>query len=191
VPALKLSRRGLDAESWAFALAIYAQPRVAECCLALQAEAGVDVIILLFAAFAAVRHHIRLEPSDLAEIERICVLWRDQVVRPLRAFRVALKSGPPPAPNRATERLRSKIKASELSAERIQNDLLADYLRHKAPQHRPVTPEDVRAVLRNVVMLALQTRDGDRIAAHGPAIDAIADAASRLRSDGGPLEADR
>jgi uncharacterized protein (TIGR02444 family) len=187
---MKRSHRGLDAESWAFALEIYEQPRVAESCLALQAGAGVDVIILLFAAFAAVRHQVLFEPSDLTEIDGICSPWREQVVRPLRAFRVALKSGPSPAPNRATERLRSKIKASELSAERIQNDLLADYLRRKAPQHRPATPEDVRAVLRSVVMLALQ-KDSGRVVTHLSDIDQIAEAASRVRSDGRSIEAIR
>jgi uncharacterized protein (TIGR02444 family) len=185
--AMKRSHRGLDAESWAFALEIYEQPRVAESCLALQAKAGTDVIILLFAAFAAVRHRVLFEPSDLKEIDGICSPWREQVVRPLRAFRVALKSGPSPAPNRATERLRSKIKASELSAERIENDLLADYLRLKAPQHRPATPEDVRAVLRNVVMSAL--KDSGQIAAHLSDIDVIAEAAGRVRGDGRLTEA--
>jgi hypothetical protein len=86
-----------------------------------------------------------------------------------------------------TERLRSKIKANELSAERIQNDLLADYLRLKAPQHRPATPEDVRAVLRSVVMLALQ-KDSGHIVAHLSDIDEIAEAASRLRTDSRPIE---
>ncbi len=183
---MKRSRRGVDTESWAFALELYERPRVAQCCLALQAEAGVDVIILLFAAFAAVRHHVLFEPSDLAEMDTICFAWREQVVRPLRAFRVALKSGPSPAPNQATERLRSKIKASELSAERIQNDLLADYLRLKAPQRRPATREDVRAVLRSVVMLALT--DGGHIVAHLSDIDEIAEAASRLGADSRPIE---
>jgi uncharacterized protein (TIGR02444 family) len=176
----KRSRRNLDAECWAFMLKIYQQPRVAECCLALQAEAGVDVIILLFAAFAAVRHRVLLKPSDLAEIDGICALWREQVVHALRALRVALKQGPAPAPNPATERLRSKIKASELAAERIQNDQLVDYLRQKAPQHPPATPENVRAILRSVVQLALQRSGGGHLVTHLAAIDEIAQAADRL-----------
>ncbi|MGB6637399.1 MAG: DUF2390 domain-containing protein, partial [Bradyrhizobium sp.] len=36
----------LEADSWAFALAIYAKPGVAEACLTLQNEAGVDVMLL-------------------------------------------------------------------------------------------------------------------------------------------------
>src|SRR5258708_25687775 len=104
--AMKRSRRGLDTESWAFALEVYKQPRVAESCLALQAGAGVDVIILLFAAFAAVSHHVLLDPSDLAEIDSICSAWREPILPPPPAFPVALKSGPSPAPHPATQPLR-------------------------------------------------------------------------------------
>jgi uncharacterized protein (TIGR02444 family) len=179
-PARRRSRRALDAECWAFMLSIYQQPRVAECCLALQAEAGVDVIVLLFAAFAAVRHRVLLKPTDLAEIDGICVLWREQVVHALRTLRVVLKQGPAPAPNPATDRLRSRIKGSELAAERIQSDQLVDYLRQKAPQHPPATPENVRAILRGVVQLALQRSGGGHLVTHLAAIDEIAEAAGRL-----------
>src|SRR5258708_39699955 len=109
--AMKRSRRGLDTESWAFALEVYKQPRVAESCLALQAGAGVDVIILLFAAFAAGRHHVLLEPSDLAEIDSICSAWRGQIVRPPRAVPRGLKAGPSPPPHPATQGLESKSQA--------------------------------------------------------------------------------
>src|SRR5258707_5884873 len=104
--AMKRSHRGLDAVSWAFALEIYEQPRVAESCLALQAEAGVDIIILLFAAFAAVRHHVLFEPSDLAEIDSICSAWRGQIRPPVPGVSVGLEVGPSPRPQRANERPR-------------------------------------------------------------------------------------
>ena len=42
----------LEAECWAFALAIYARPGVAEACLTLQNEAGLDVMLLLTTTFA-------------------------------------------------------------------------------------------------------------------------------------------
>ena len=44
---MRRARPELEAECWAFALAIYARPGVAEACLALQNEAGVDVMLLL------------------------------------------------------------------------------------------------------------------------------------------------
>src|SRR5258708_22456403 len=116
--AMKRSRRGLDTESWAFALEVYKQPRVAESCLALQAEAGVDIIILLFAAFSAVRHHVLFEPSDLAEIDSICSALRGQNFPPLPAFCGALKVGAFPPPHRAAQGPRSKNKARQTSPAR-------------------------------------------------------------------------
>ena len=165
------------AESWAFALKIYAQPGIAEACLRLQAEAGVDVMMLLTAAFAAARCGIVLSPSDIADMDDTCRPWREQIVRPLRALRVALKAGPQPAPGPVTEPLRAQIKASELAAERLQNDLLAAWLQQKAPAARAVTPDELSAVLRSVVALALQGRGGSDIRNLLPAIDLVAAAA--------------
>jgi len=60
----------------------------------------------------------------VAEAEAATRPWRDAVVRPLRAVRRQLKSGPPPAPDTATESLRAQVKAAELEAERVQQSLL-------------------------------------------------------------------
>ena len=49
-------RLELEAESWAFALDIYARAGVADACLTLQNEAGVDVTMMLMVIFAAVRY---------------------------------------------------------------------------------------------------------------------------------------
>jgi uncharacterized protein (TIGR02444 family) len=162
---------GLAAESWAFMLAIYAREGVAEACLRLQDEASADVLLLLTVAFAA-RRGILLSATDIAEMDAICRPWREKVVRPLRAVRIALKSGPPPAPSAATEALRSHIKADELTAERLQNDLLADWLAHKAPSSRAVTRDELRKMLGDVVLHP------------EPLIDVIADAAVSI-----PLQA--
>jgi uncharacterized protein (TIGR02444 family) len=50
------ARSELEADSWAFALAIYAKPGVAEACLTLQNEAGVDVMILYH--FSLIRTYV-------------------------------------------------------------------------------------------------------------------------------------
>ena len=55
----------LEAECWTFALAIYAKPGVAEACLALQDEAGVDVMMLLTTTFAAVNHRLLLDRKSV------------------------------------------------------------------------------------------------------------------------------
>lgn len=169
----------LEEQSWAFALRIYAEPGVAEACLRLQNEAGVDVILLLMVAFAGSRG-IPLSPSDIGQMDEACRPWRQQIVQPLRALRVALKSGPSPAPSAATERLRSQIKASELHAERLANDVLASWLKQRAGAPRRVTDKECHAALRDVVVLALPEPQRDRIDDLMPAVEIIAVAIPRV-----------
>ena len=62
----------IDFESWDFALKLYAQPGIADACLRLQAECSVDVMMLLTAAFAAVRRGIVLQASDIQDMDEAC-----------------------------------------------------------------------------------------------------------------------
>jgi uncharacterized protein (TIGR02444 family) len=171
------SRLDLEADSWAFALHIYAQPGVADACLRLQDEAGVDVMMLLMTVFAAVRHRVLLTPLEIRELDEFCQPWREQIVQPLRAIRVRLKTGPLPAPDSATEPFRSTIKAAELAAERLQNRLLAERLPLRPPERDTVVPADLRAVVRGVVTLALERRPGKPVSDFHTPIDTIVDAA--------------
>jgi uncharacterized protein (TIGR02444 family) len=171
-------RSELEAESWAFALAIYARPGVAEACLALQNEAGVDVMMLLMGTFAAVKHRILLTPEEINALDDACRPWREQIVWRLRAIRTDLKSGPRPAPNIETEQLRSKVKAIELEAEKRQNQLLAECLPLRTSAQPHVTAEQLRAVLVNIVSLFADRRGTKPNLASS--IDAIAEAAQRI-----------
>lgn len=174
---MKMSRSELEADSWAFAVDIYARPGVAEACLKLQNEAGVDVMMFLMAAYAAVRHRILLTPPEIRKLEEACRPWREQIVRPIRAIRSGLKSGPSPAPNNETEQFRSKVKSIELAAERLQNQLLAERLPLRPAERDAVGPEDLRSVLCNVVAIFLETQ-GDKSIADLPApVDEIVEAA--------------
>jgi uncharacterized protein (TIGR02444 family) len=174
---MKQSRLDLEADSWAFALHIYARPGVADACLRLQNEAGVDVMMLLMTVFAAVRHRVLLTPSEIRELDEVCRPWREQIVQPLRAIRGRLKTGPLPAPDSTTEPFRSTIKAAELAAERLQNRLLAEYLPLRPPERDTVVAEDLRSVLRSAVTLALEKRGSKSISDLYSSIDAIVDAA--------------
>ena len=175
---MKLSRPELEADSWAFALDLYARPGVADACLKLQNEAGVDVMMFLMVAYAAVRHRILLTVAEIKELDEACRPWREKVVRPLRTIRSGLKTGPLPAPNSETEQFRSKIKAVELAAERLQNQLLAEHLPLRPPEQNAVGPEQLRSVLGRVVTLFLEKRD-DKPADLRSSIDRIVDAATR------------
>ena len=52
--------------------------------------------------------------------------WRDMTVIPLREVRRALKSPPPVMPPEAAEGFRTRIKAVELEAERLQQEAMYD-----------------------------------------------------------------
>jgi uncharacterized protein (TIGR02444 family) len=170
--------RGFAADSWAFLLRIYAEPGVADACLRLQAAAHVDVTLLLVVAFASVERSIALAPADIGEIDALCRPWREQIVRPLRALRTTLKSGPAPAPH-ATDDLRKQIKASELAAERLQNDLLADWFAQHAAVDMPPGIDAVSRALREVVA-ASATPGEDLAEADATALETIAMAARRV-----------
>ena len=169
-------RLELEAESWAFALAIYARPGVAEACLTLQNDADVDVMLLLMATFAAVRHRNLLTPAEIEALDEACRPWRERVVGRLRAMRTELKTGPKPAPGEATEPFRAKIKALELEAEKLENRILAECLPLKPPGQAKVGPEQLRAVLDNIVMHFAGTRDARPNTRLSPSIEVIVEA---------------
>ncbi|WP_454630644.1 TIGR02444 family protein [Bradyrhizobium cenepequi] len=174
--------QAIDAESWAFALELYAEPGIADTCLQLQNECGVDVMMLLMTTFAAARRGMVLTLTDIAEMDAACRDWRERVVLPLRALRTTLKSGPAPAPNERTEKLRSSIKAAELSAERLQNEVLAQWLAGLPPQPRAPQRRDIVSALRAVIDFACQGRRGQPNAAQLSLIEAIVDRAPGISS---------
>ena len=167
----------LEAECWTFALAIYAKPGVAEACLALQDEAGVDVMMLLTTTFAAVKQRLLLAPDEIRALNEACRLWREQIVWPLRAIRSGLKAGPQPAPSEATEQFRSQVKALELAAEKLQNKLLVECLPLRLPEKETVRPEQIRTVLENVVSFFAEGQGTATKANLASSIDTIVEAA--------------
>jgi uncharacterized protein (TIGR02444 family) len=170
----------LAVESWAFALTLYAEPKVREACLDLQERASVDVMLLLVAVFAASRAHIHLRSEDVRAMDDASGPWREQVVRPLRALRRGLVTGPGPAPSEASEELRSQIKVSELFAERLENNLLAAWLESKTPGEVRLSRAELSDVIQAVVRHALGDEAGRLTEGISSSIDVIADAVGRL-----------
>jgi uncharacterized protein (TIGR02444 family) len=173
---MKTPPADLDGESWAFALEVYARPGVSDACLKLQNEAGVDVLMLLAVTFAAIRLRVLLTPAEITELDNACRPWREQIIRPLRAIRTGLKSGPAPAPSNDTEQLRSKIKVIELNAERLQNQLLAACLPRRPAKPDSVNADELRSVLRSVTTLFLEKHGNKPNSDLLSTIDTIADA---------------
>ncbi|SNR96074.1 TIGR02444 family protein [Azospirillum sp. RU38E] len=132
---------------WDFSLAVYAAPGVAEACLRAQDQYGLDVNLILWAAWLGANGH-RLTGPELAAAASATDAWRREVVQPLRAVRRRLKNGPPPAPNAASTALREQVQAAELEAERQQQQMLQAF----PPRQRlEATPE--LALAANIALL--------------------------------------
>lgn len=95
---------------WTFAAATYAE--AGEACLALQDSYGVDVPLLLFAAWIGATRGVRLDAAQVAEADGWIRDWRREVVQPLRAVRRRLKGA-------GAETLRQTVKTAELESERF------------------------------------------------------------------------
>jgi uncharacterized protein (TIGR02444 family) len=108
---------------WQFSIKFYAVPGVAEACIALQDHAKVDVNILFYLLWNATQGRA-FNAADITEIERRIGPWRDMAVVPIRSIRRALKSPPEVIAPEAAESLRTRIKAVELEAERLQQEAL-------------------------------------------------------------------
>jgi uncharacterized protein (TIGR02444 family) len=103
-----------------FARELYRSPGVADACLELQSRHELDVNIVLFAAFAGAVKREVLTDTDLGLVHDRVDAWHQEVVRPLRAVRQRLRSGPPPAPDETTAALRRKLAQLEIEAEMIE-----------------------------------------------------------------------
>ena len=108
---------------WRFSLAFYRLPKVADACIALQEEAGVDVNVLLYLLWQA-RQGRRFAVDDVAALEAKVAPWREATVVPLRNVRRALKSPPALVAGANAEAFRNRIKAVELEAERLQQEAM-------------------------------------------------------------------
>jgi uncharacterized protein (TIGR02444 family) len=133
---------------WRFALAVYQKPGVSDACLLLQDRHGCNVPLLLFAAWAGAEHGIALTAGEVAAAGSAARPWHGEVVEPLWAVRRRLKHGPLPAPDNATAKLRARIQAIEIDAERIELETLAGFL----PERRDNT--GVTATSANLALAA-------------------------------------
>ena len=78
---------------WRFSIKFYAVPGVAQACIELQDQAGVDVNVLFFLLWNATQGRA-LNAEDVAAVEDAIRPWREMTVVPLRSVRRALKTAP-------------------------------------------------------------------------------------------------
>jgi uncharacterized protein (TIGR02444 family) len=108
---------------WRFSVKFYAEPGVAQACIDLQDQAGVDVNLLFFLLWNATQRKA-LSSTEVGELDKNFGAWRDLAVVPLRELRRALKSPPAAVTPDAAEGFRTRIKTVELEAERLQQEAM-------------------------------------------------------------------
>src|ERR1700704_2213276 len=108
---------------WRFSLRVYRAPGVGDACIALQETSGVDVNLLLFLLWQATERRA-LTAADVTALDQTISGWRDTAVIPLRDVRRALKSSPGLVAPNIAEAFRTRIKAVELEAERLQQEAM-------------------------------------------------------------------
>src|SRR5262245_11876187 len=97
---------------WRFSLQFYRLPAVADACIELQEQAGVDVNVLLFLLWAAQKRR-KFAAPEIAALDRRVSDWRQSTVIPLRAIRRDLKTPPDLMAAPIVEAFRTRIKAVE------------------------------------------------------------------------------
>ncbi|HTV90077.1 MAG TPA: TIGR02444 family protein [Stellaceae bacterium] len=108
---------------WRFSLRFYRQAGVAESCIVLQDEYGVDVNVLLFLLWLADGGR-QLSDDDVKKLDDAVCGWRTAAVIPMRDIRRRLKAERTLIEAVEQETYRTKIKAIELEAERLQQRAL-------------------------------------------------------------------
>jgi uncharacterized protein (TIGR02444 family) len=135
------AQSSLGSPFWRFSLRFYRQPKVADACIALQEEAGVDVNLLLFLLWHASLGQA-LSATDVEALEGRIAPWREATVIPLRGVRRALKSPPQLVAGAAAELFRTKIKAVELEAERLQQEAMFALASASPLGRKAASPQD-------------------------------------------------
>ena len=111
---------------WDFSIELYGRPGVADACLDLQDSHGFDVNLLLYCFW----YGDCLGSYDkllLEELVKFSLTWNQGIVRPLREVRRWMKNQTQlVSENQAPQfqSLRERIKSEELSAEKIQQEML-------------------------------------------------------------------
>lgn len=174
-PAARVTLRG-------FAVAVHARPGVADACVALQDRFDVDVNILLYAAYIGAVRRRSATPDGLAAACTHVDAWHRDVVRPLRAVRRLLKTGPPPAPTPQTDEVRKQVAKAELDAEFVELDLLGDWAAGLDDAPGTGSPSELARTAMEIAVQSYSTAsldDDDQ-----SALTVIADAAARCSEAG-------
>jgi uncharacterized protein (TIGR02444 family) len=126
------TEQGRGSPFWKFSLGFYRRPGMAEACIALQEQCGADVNLLLFLLWQATQRR-QASVAEVTALEHKIAPWREATVVPLRAIRRALKNKTTLVEKATAEAFRSRVKAVELEAERLQQEAMYALARSSPP----------------------------------------------------------
>jgi len=124
---------------WRFSLRIYAEPGVAQACLALQDECAADVNLLLFCCWRGSLGHL-LNQRFLRKANRTLADWQRQVVQPLRQARRNIEKEISSLPLKLGRQLHKQITSTELDAEYLEQLQLARFAADNSSAFRKFAP---------------------------------------------------
>jgi uncharacterized protein (TIGR02444 family) len=108
---------------WRFSLHYYRQAGVSDACIVLQDDCGADVNLFLFLLWLAAERR-QLSETEVKKLDDNVRDWRDLTIIPIREARRKLKGAPTLVEPAKQEAFRTKVKAVELEAERLQQEAL-------------------------------------------------------------------
>ena len=130
---------------WEYSLALYADPAVADACIAAQDSCGLDINLALYAGWLATRD-LCLTPEHARAADRQVREWRERVIQPLRALRRDWRT------LAEAQALRARVADLELDAERAQQDALWALHQQAEPLPaagiEPVLPANLHCLLQ-------------------------------------------
>lgn len=152
-----------DNPFWDHSLLVYGGEGVSAACIALQDRHGLDVNLILYCLWIGQDGGGVLQAADFDRLIAASGDWNADVIRRLRAARLAIKAGFDALPTELGDSLRKRILDIEIDGERAEQLLLAPLLDRKRDAARE--PEgrarDAAANLR-AYLLHRSVRPADR-----------------------------
>ena len=136
---------------WNYSVATYRKAGVAEACLYLQEQLGIDVNVLLYCCWYGCTRGT-LDGPAMERVLSFAEPWAENVVRPLRAARTWMKAvgcDQPLVPGDECMALREEIKRAELKAENLQENRMQELTRGAGLQDQEPLSQ-VRSALENL-----------------------------------------
>ncbi|MDH3976922.1 MAG: TIGR02444 family protein [Gammaproteobacteria bacterium] len=136
---------------WDFSLAFYRKPGVADACLYLQDQYGLNVNILLLCIWSGKTTDGPLTTMQLEACTQRIRDWEEKVIQPLRAIRRAVRHETLGVPEFIAEAFHLHVESSELEAEHVEQLMLADLVAGAGvidnPEPAPVVLANLQAYI--------------------------------------------